>query len=193
MRHGLLSEIRDELEAGPSRSYRAHSDSASEAIANESYEDTDSESQNLLVHTRTVSIRDALSSQGKDAAKFLQRMDKDIHKIIESTKSRMDTLEEVTKSLTCRRIYPLQQRRSLFSGVDCGIRWWSLLIIVGVVAVIMPTLYVVYSKLVKPPSWWMQQIPPPRESGHVTVQLPATHDPMRPGDAVWRHQRHRLF
>ena len=108
------------------------------------YEDGNTSECECLM--RTVSIRDALSGQGREAAKFLQRMDSDIHKIIENTKSRMGTLDEVTKSLTCRRIYPLEKPKSIFNGIDCGMRWWSLLLGAVLIGVVLPLLYVIYAR-----------------------------------------------
>ena len=110
----------------------------------------DSDSRSLLI--KTVSIRDAFGTQSKDAASFLQKMDTDIHNIISSTKLRMDSLDEVTKSLTCKRIQPLQRQTSWLNGVDCGIRWWSALVFFVVVGLLMPTVFILYVKYGKPDS-----------------------------------------
>lgn len=153
-RFGLLTElIEEEKEAKKlSKVPKDSSDVLEVMEANEINEDEDeiddSDSRSLLI--RKVSIRDAFGTQSRDAASFLQKMDSDIHNIISSTKLRMDSLEEVTKSLTCKRIHPLQRQTSWLSGVDCGIRWWSALILFLVVGLLMPTFFILFVKYGQP-------------------------------------------
>jgi len=131
-KHGLLSELKETIEN-------------ENAADNDSGTDSGEHSDCVV---RQVSIRDALSSQGRDAAKFLARMDSDIRGIVASTRSRMDSLDDVTKALSCRRIYPIEApRRSLFNGWDCGINWWSLLACVLLVGIVGPTVYILNMKL----------------------------------------------
>ncbi|XP_013379802.1 lysM and putative peptidoglycan-binding domain-containing protein 3 [Lingula anatina] len=72
------------------------------------FDGSDSDSQTLLV--RTLSIRGAMNSQTKEAKKFLKHMDKDLQKIRNSTKSRKDSLQEVTSYLTTKTILPLSKK-----------------------------------------------------------------------------------
>lgn len=156
-RHGLLTEVaaqESRISNGPKLKLGeanvpldcvVHGTEANE----EEWEDDDtSDTRNLLV--RTLSIRGALSNQGQEAENFLHKMDKDLQSIVASTKSRKKTLEEVTESLTCRRIYPLQRQKSWLSGADCGMRWWSIMIIMLMIGLLMPTVYFLYFKYVKP-------------------------------------------
>ena len=112
--------------------------------------DDDNEHRALLV--RNLSIRDSFGTQSRDAVDFLKKMDSDIRDIVSSTNSRKDTLDEVRDSLTCKRIYPLNTQRKIFDGVDCGMRWWSILIVMLVVLLGGPLLYFLYFEYVKPSS-----------------------------------------
>lgn len=56
--------------------------------------------------TKLISIR-----QSQDARNFLEQMDADLERIRQSTKTRKDTLEEVTFSLTCKRFHPFVEPR----------------------------------------------------------------------------------
>lgn len=163
-RHGLLTElIQGQLNGD------AHSNSSSplgaaggntsldlEFETNNSADDSeeqdfgdgsDSERRKLLV--RTLSIRDSFGTQNKDAAEFLKKMDNDIKSIIQTANSRKDTLEEVRDTLTCKSIHPLQSRKSIFDGVDCGMRWWSVLLVTFVILIGAPLLYFLYFEYVK--------------------------------------------
>lgn len=156
-RHGLLAELLEQekreeeakLEIG-----RATVNGDSLIHSNEANEiegDSDDETQELLV--RTVSIRDAIGNQGREAANFLQKMDCDIKNIIASTNSRKDTLEEVTATLTCKRIHPFHKHKGVFSGIDCGIQWRGIIATVVIVGLVAPLLYILYFEfLVKPAS-----------------------------------------
>ena len=96
---------------------------------------------------RQVSIRGTFSSQGRDAIDFLQRMDSDIRNIVTSTRNRLDSLEEVKKVLTCKRIFPLKKQQD--EGVDCGMRWWSVVIVMFVIGLVTPLFYFVYFQFLK--------------------------------------------
>ena len=160
LRHGLLSELHhgqaqvDQQQAGSSMSGTvAHAATVNLGYeANENDDDSNSESQQLLV--RTLSIRDSLQlgHQGKAAVDFLKKMDSDIQSIIESTNSQKDTLEEVRDTLTCKRIHPLFQRKSFLDGADCGMRWWSAVILMLVLGFLIPLLYLLYFEVIKPDS-----------------------------------------
>jgi len=47
----------------------------------------------------------------QDAREFLRQMDADLEKIRQSTKVQMDSLDEVTMSLTCKRFHPFRQTK----------------------------------------------------------------------------------
>ena len=147
-RHGLLTELIDKEKQSKKRAKANDTSASFEPNAEENY--SDSESQSLLV--RTLSIRDACGSQSAEAANFLHKMDKDIKSILSLTKSQKDSLEEVVASMTCKRIHPLQRQTSWFSGADCGIRWWSVLIGMVIVVLVTPLMYFLYFEYVKPGS-----------------------------------------
>lgn len=109
-----------------------------------SYSDGESETQELLV--RTISIRDTLSSQGREASEFLKKMDNDIKHIVSSSTSRLNSLEEVTESLTSKRIQPIQRKSRWLkmNGTDCGMQWWSVVVLMFLVGLITPILVTVY-------------------------------------------------
>ena len=100
--------------------------------------------QELLV--RTLSIKGTISNQGSEASDFLKRMDSDIKNILISTKNSKDSLEEVTASLTCRRIQPMTGQSSWFLSADCGIlKWRTVLTLMVLVVVVLPcTAAVIY-------------------------------------------------
>lgn len=80
---------------------------------------------------------------------FLQQMDKDISKIVSSTRTRLDSLEKVVEKMTCKSIQPLH-RPPASMWTDCTVRWNSLMVIIILVALVTPLFYVVYYKFVKP-------------------------------------------
>ena len=149
-RHGLLSEIVEEenkqMSNGAKLTLNANGfEHTHSPEANETGDSSGSEE----LFVRTLSIRDSLSDQGKQAASFLQRMDKDLKSIVNSTKSQKDSLEEVVQTMTCKRIYPLQRQSSWLNGYDCGMRWWSVLLGFIVFGFVTPLLYFVYIEITK--------------------------------------------
>ena len=104
------------------------------------------ETKNRLV-VRTLSIRDSFrkNSQSKEAQDFLCRMDADINRIVASTVSRKENLRDVTSTLTCKRIQPLRADKSVMWGADCGIRWWSMVVMMLLVGLAAPLIiFVLY-------------------------------------------------
>ena len=145
--HGILQEIAENEEELAATN---NSDKKSDAVingleANEDEGDSD-EYPDLLV--RTVSIRDAMCSQSKEAQDFLQKMDKDINGIVQSTRTRLSSLDEVKDYLTAKRIQPMKKESVLFSGVDCGMRWWSIFIWVLIILLLIPLCYFVYKSII---------------------------------------------
>ena len=161
-RHGLLTELikehqtnSDTHSAGPGGGATAHNSMPDCGVVEDADEEeydaeTDTEHRALLV--RNLSIRDAFGTQSGEAASFLKRMDKDIKNIIQNANSRKDTLEEVRDTLMCKSIRPLRASRTIFDGVDCGMRWWSVVIVMLVLLLGCPLLYFLYFQYVKPSS-----------------------------------------
>ncbi len=157
-RHGLLTELlaEDGIE-GASASTRLSNGLHSEAVCNSDtdYEDVEGEDKHPLL-VRTLSIRGALSTQGQEAQKFLRQMDKDIKDIISSTKNSKDSLQEVTQSLTCKRIQPFHRQSrcnsvtGAFSGADCGVRWWTVVAIMFTIGLVSPIVYLLYFQYIRP-------------------------------------------
>lgn len=149
-RYSLLTDLVNEenKEAANSAKLTLNANGFESSHSQEANE-TDSSSENELF-VRTLSIRDSLlSDQGKQAASFLQRMDKDLKSIVNSTKSQKDSLEDVVQTMTCKRIYPLQQQSSWLNGYDCGMRWWSVLLAFIVFGFVAPLLYFIYLEIHK--------------------------------------------
>ncbi|XP_074651198.1 lysM and putative peptidoglycan-binding domain-containing protein 3-like [Tubulanus polymorphus] len=117
--------------------------------------DDDDATRQLLV--RTLSIRDSYGGgarsgqQTLEAREFLKHMDKDLENIRNMTVSQKSSLEEVANTLTCRRIYPMPQRRWFFNGADCGMRWWSVVLIMLVIGLLTPLFVFLYIQYWKPP------------------------------------------
>ncbi len=160
-RHGLLSElIEQEQQNSSAKSNSAKTQlngGATGGFDEVSYDPnesplggSDEENEKLLV--RTLSIRRSMSDQGAQAANFLQRMDRDLKSIVNSTKCQKDSLEEVVATMTCKRIYPLQQQSTWLGGADCGMRWWSVLLAFIIIGFIAPLLYFVYIEINNPGS-----------------------------------------
>ncbi|CAL1542866.1 unnamed protein product, partial [Lymnaea stagnalis] len=89
---------------------------------------------------RTLSIRDNLTSDDKEAEKFLQKMDEDLNKLKQSSRGERESLTEVISILTNKSIHPLETSKPISkgNGADCGISWWSILIASLAIAVIAP-------------------------------------------------------
>lgn len=79
----------------------------------------------------------------EDAAAFFKKMDEDLLKIRENTKSQKDSLEAATQALTSPTIQPLVQEK-LNNGADCGIQWCYLVVAFILVGLILPVIVVIY-------------------------------------------------
>jgi hypothetical protein len=144
--HGILSEmVRQEQMASAKQprtplrngaTMTSDAEAASDVCTDVDFSDPDTQ----LRVMRTVSIRDNFSKQGREAERFLSKMDKDLQKFRDTTMSRHESLEEVVSLLSNRSIYPLQNRRKT-DGADCGIRWWVIVAMALTVAVGIPVLY----------------------------------------------------
>lgn len=95
---------------------------------------------------RTVSVGiGPISPDGsqEDAVAFFKKMDEDLIKIRENTKSQKDSLEAATIALTSPTIHPLvKEKRN--SGDDCGIQWCYLVVVFILVGLILPVIVVIH-------------------------------------------------
>ena len=106
----------------------------------DNWDESDAEERTELL-VRTLSIRGALTNQGKEAQDFLAKMDSDIKKIVSSTKTRKESLDDVASTLTRKSIQPLNKRRHLFSSVDCGFSWRGAVLAIFIVALLPLSLF----------------------------------------------------
>jgi len=148
IKHGYLKELVKEkgLVISNSKNSALHS----YFIANECENHTDEEENETLLVKSVSLMGSSESCQGEKANKFLEKMDQDLQKILNSTKCKLDTLEEVKTSLTCRRIYPLGNGKKTVNGVDCGAKWWSLVIAMFTVGLILPGFVYYFVTYIKP-------------------------------------------
>ncbi|XP_064648787.1 lysM and putative peptidoglycan-binding domain-containing protein 3-like [Lineus longissimus] len=158
-RHGLLTELIKEenrkRKNGPKLSLRPPNGTNDSIIAMddincEDFDDDGSDSESQSLYVRTLSIRDVCNNPSRDAQEFLRTMDHDLEKIRKSTNSYKGSLEEVAKTLTCKRIYPIR-KKSVWNGADCGLSWRTVVVIVIGICLIAPLTYLLYYKFGKPP------------------------------------------
>ena len=152
-RFGLLSEIiAQEKRNADNERLLPQRNGSIEEVDNERHLDYDSDSLQDLSDPetqqkviRTISIQDNLRSQSKEAEEFLKDMDKDLSKIIKPSRRERGSLSEVISVLTNKSIHPLQsQKPKHLNGADYGIRWWSVVIVMVVVAIVIPGAYFTY-------------------------------------------------
>ncbi|XP_076102140.1 lysM and putative peptidoglycan-binding domain-containing protein 3-like [Mytilus galloprovincialis] len=105
---------------------------------------SDPETQRQVI--RTISINDTFRSQSKEAKEFLKNMDKDLSKI-RKTRGDNSSLDEVVSLLTSRRIQPFPKKPAAVNWVDCGVRWWTIVLVIIVVAILVPLVILVYYEL----------------------------------------------
>ena len=130
--HGLLQEEEEERRRRPEALAGASAlHSSTTSLDEEPTSPSDFESGDEH-HYRTISIR---MRDESDKKKFLKRMDKDLQKICEQTKTSKDSLDEVTKELTVPRFYPLRSGNSSMSKClsDMSVSWPSIVLVVIVV------------------------------------------------------------
>ena len=143
--HSLLTE-RVEEEKRRENAFASHDSSTKSrepSRGNDSDSDYENIDENASPNIRTVSIRVSL----KDTEKFFKRMDDDIQKICQSVPNRETNPNDVTRKLTTQCIHPRQAVKkdseelgTLWSG--CG--WKSVVISFVFIAIILPTLYLIY-------------------------------------------------
>ncbi|KAI8789610.1 lysM and putative peptidoglycan-binding domain-containing protein 3 [Biomphalaria glabrata] len=115
------------------------------------YEESDSQHDfsdpDTQIHIlRTLSIRDNFAAHDKEAQKFLQKMDEDLKKFKQNSRQHKESLTEVISVLTNKSIHPLASSlpSKRHNGADCGISWWSVLIALIVIAILVPLLALIY-------------------------------------------------
>lgn len=157
-KHGVLSE---EVAKHTSKINSSHYLRGAEAIsptseedlyASSYFEDSDShhdlsDPETQLKVMRTLSIRDNMSSQGKEAEKFLQKMDLDLAKIKQESRKERESLSEVISVLTNKSFHPLESSRPVMNknnGADCGISWWSIMLYSLIVGILVPIIFLIY-------------------------------------------------
>lgn len=156
-RHGVLSHLinRDPvLDGKPAgahnfqngRTRPSDSDLPSDACSDVDFSDPDTQ----LRVIQKVSIRQNFSKQGREAERFLRKMDKDLSKFRDSAHTGdRESLGEVISMLTNKSFQPLHGKRELVNGWDCGIRWWWYLVAVVIVAVLFPAVYIIYKLFIE--------------------------------------------
>lgn len=161
-RHGILSEKVEKNELGLGENFKGNgltsfieSEDDGEVIDDicdddESQHDfSDPETQMKVL--RTLSIRENFSSQGREAEKFLRKMDSDLSKLKNLPRGERESLTEVISVLTNKSIHPLSSTKETtrFNGADFGWSWKTILIVTLGIAIFVPLLYLVYYFVLK--------------------------------------------
>ncbi|XP_046581503.1 lysM and putative peptidoglycan-binding domain-containing protein 3-like [Haliotis rubra] len=150
-RFGLLSEVIEEEKKKSSRgkfSMELNSTSFSEETGPllDNYEDpesshdlSDPDTQMKII--RTLSIRDNINSQSREAENFLKSMDKDLSKMKQSRGDR-NSLDEVISVLTNKTFYPLERKKSqAYNGADCGMSHRTIITTIVVLCIVIPIIF----------------------------------------------------
>ncbi|GAB1606560.1 lysM and putative peptidoglycan-binding domain-containing protein 3-like [Argonauta hians] len=100
---------------------------------------------------QSLSIKDMIHSQTKEAEEFLRSMDKDLEVLRNSTKNSRQSLDEVISVLTSKSIQPLQKSSNMwnFSGDDCGLRFRTILAAVIIIGIVIPLVIIICFKYFK--------------------------------------------
>lgn len=122
-RDGILLEIEDDL-SNPSGASLRKFNHAKPHLANghrhsdESDHFSSDDSQTEFI--RTISIPGSLDGENRAAQEFFDKMDKDLHNILEKTRTNKDTLQEVTSVLKETRFRPLRFPKAKSDCPDDG-------------------------------------------------------------------------
>uniref|UniRef100_V9KX82 LysM and putative peptidoglycan-binding domain-containing protein 3 n=2 Tax=Callorhinchus milii TaxID=7868 RepID=V9KX82_CALMI len=89
------------------------------------------------------------TSSSGNADNFLREVDKDIERIVKSTDTTREHLNEVVSSLSTQPSYQIPARKILprkdpHYGADWGMRWWNAVMIMLVVGIVTPVFYLLY-------------------------------------------------
>ena len=156
-RYSFLTELMDqEKEKEPPKKMKNGMtiiDETEEKIAYRGLSETDTDSLHDLSDPetqrqviRTISINDTFRSQSREAKEFLKNMDKDLSKIRNSRQERQ-SLDEVVSLLTSRTIQPFPKKPAAVNWVDCGVRWWTIVVVIIIVAILVPLIFLVYYEI----------------------------------------------
>ncbi|XP_076305238.1 lysM and putative peptidoglycan-binding domain-containing protein 3-like [Tachypleus tridentatus] len=140
-KHSILTEI---LPYAKSSSYEA----SSLRIIEDNTIHSDTE------RTISIGIGQTLAEEKHNGTvEFLKAMDRDLAKIRDSTHTYKKSLDDVKATLTSPRFAPILENpkeTSIFSGIDCGISWWSLLVVIFIIGIVAPLVYMLYYKVFQP-------------------------------------------
>ena len=156
-KHGILSEeVAKHTSKISATSFSPSTETLSPSSEGDPYasyfEDSDShpdlsDPETQLKVMRTLSIREHMSSQGREAEKFLRKMDSDLAKLKQDSRKERESLSEVISVLTNKSFHPLESTRpgvNKHNGADCGISWWSIMVYSLIVGILVPILFLVY-------------------------------------------------
>jgi len=142
-RFSLITELiaEEESQASAKPVQNVPHTSTDPVFYNEANEDSDEDCQ-FLVRTLSIPRTGRPGSESRAAQQFLANMDADIKRIVSSTNSRKDSLDEVASTLTRQQIKPMS--KSSVVGADCGISWWSVVVMVFCIGLLVPCLFFLY-------------------------------------------------
>ncbi|XP_041464460.1 lysM and putative peptidoglycan-binding domain-containing protein 3-like [Lytechinus variegatus] len=154
-RDGILLEIEDDLKSQAAKSLRQVNHSKPHLLNGHRHSDesdhlgSDSDdSQTEFI--RTISIPGSLDGENRAAQQFFDKMDKDLHNILEKTRTNKDTLQEVTSVLKETRFRPLRFPKAKSDcpddGATLGCTTRNIVIALVVVMVIGPLLGLAIAK-----------------------------------------------
>ncbi|KAE8635801.1 hypothetical protein XENTR_v10002743 [Xenopus tropicalis] len=86
-------------------------------------------------------------SSYETAGSFLQEVDRDIEKIVKSTDTKKESLNEVVSALSQEHFEPEQilvPQRDPYHGADWSLGWWTAVAIMVFVGIITPLFYFLY-------------------------------------------------
>ncbi|XP_072051042.1 lysM and putative peptidoglycan-binding domain-containing protein 3-like [Amphiura filiformis] len=132
--HGLLQEEDEEKRRRP-EAFKTSADALTTSVESLDEPTSPSGDESYDEHMyRTISIR---MKDESDKRKFLKRMDKDLQKICEQTKTSKDSLDEVTKELTTPRFYPLRNsgNSKWLSEIHCEDISWKYLVLIIILVI----------------------------------------------------------
>ncbi|XP_072167105.1 lysM and putative peptidoglycan-binding domain-containing protein 3-like [Diadema setosum] len=111
----------------------------------EMYSDSD-DSQTEFI--RTISIPGSLDGKDKAAQEFFDKMDQDLHNILENTKTHKGSLEEVTSVLKETRFQPLAFPKSNSDcpsdGATLGCTFRNMIVAIVLIVIVVPLAGIVY-------------------------------------------------
>ena len=102
---------------------------------------SDPETQKQVI--RKISIKSAARSDNSEAQAFLENMDRDLSKIMNSKRTDRQSLDEVISVLTNKSVHPLVQKRPN-TWTDFSIRYKTAVVIFVVVAIFVPIAFLVW-------------------------------------------------